>query len=197
MQHPFHRHRSHVLGALAAALLAAGPAAAQAPAPAARSVVINSVRLPDEQVRALERTYRIGIADGRYWYDRATGAWGVEGGPCLGLVLPGLAVGGALRADASGGGTGVFVNGRELHRLDVAALMRFTAVYPGRYWLDAHGNGGPEGGPMMFNLYVLARQAGGGGPWGHTTKSGDLHVGGDGQGFTYFMSKDSSWSSGP
>jgi hypothetical protein len=32
-------------------------------------------------------------------------------------------------------------------------------VIPGRYWVDAQGNGGYEGGPAIFNLYVLAQQA--------------------------------------
>ena len=31
------------------------------------------------------------------------------------------------------------VNGRELHRLDVAALQRCLAVVPGRYWVLANG----------------------------------------------------------
>jgi hypothetical protein len=100
------------------------------------------------------------VPDGSYWYDKVSGAWGRQGGPALGLTLPGLEVGGALRPDASGGNTGVFVNGRELHDLDVLGLRQIAgAVVPGRYWIDAQGNGGYEGGPALFNLALLAQQA--------------------------------------
>ena len=45
-----------------------------------RRVVVNAVRLPDAQVQGLERQYRISLADGDYWYDQSSGAWGVSGG---------------------------------------------------------------------------------------------------------------------
>ncbi len=32
-------------------------------------------------------------------------------------------------------------------------------VYRGRWWVDAQGSGGIEGGPPSFNLRLLARQA--------------------------------------
>src|SRR3989442_3094902 len=82
---------------------------------ASRSVVINAIRLDDAALYAIERQYQTHIPNGRYWYDRVCGAWGLEGGPTRGFGLPGLAVGGPLRADASRGRTGVFINGRELH----------------------------------------------------------------------------------
>lgn len=56
----------------------------------------------------------------------------------------------------SGGGptgTGVFINGVEATGLEVAVLSaRVGHVPPGRWWLDAAGNYGPEGGGMMGNL---------------------------------------------
>jgi hypothetical protein len=54
------------------------------------------------------------------------------------------------------GNTGVFVNGRELHIMDVVALRQFMPVYAGRYWCDANGNGGFEGGPALWNVWQLA-----------------------------------------
>jgi hypothetical protein len=64
--------------------------------------------------------------------------------------------------------TGVFVNGRELHPLDVIGLQGLIGqVWPGRWWVDAQGNYGVEGGPTLGNLMVLARanrSRGGGGP---------------------------------
>jgi hypothetical protein len=167
---------------------------------ATRSVVINAVRLSDQAVHALEQAYRTRIQDGNYWYDRRTGAWGGEGGPTVGFVLAGLNIGGHLRADASKGDTGVFVNGRELHRLDVLGLMQITPVYRGRYWVDAQGNGGYEGGPAFFNLVQLARAAAsrrggaGGGPWSYNSKYFGS-VGGDGQGFLFYSGKDAAGNS--
>lgn len=83
--------------------------------PSSRAVIINGMRLRDEQVRALEQQYRIPIQDGAYWYDRCTGAWGVQGGPTVGFIYAGMNLGGPLRADASNGNTGVWINGRQLH----------------------------------------------------------------------------------
>ena len=105
------------------------------------------------------------VAPGRYWYDHATGAFGIERGPTLGFVAPGLDLPGPLHADASGGGngmlSGVFINGRELHPQDVAAFIAMLgAVMPGRYWVDAQGNFGTEGGPLLGNLFAIAAQRG-------------------------------------
>jgi hypothetical protein len=141
---------------LVLAILAAAPASAQ-------EVVVNSVRLEDATRQALERAYGVPIAAGRYWYDPFSGVWGLEGGPAQGQIHPGLQLGGPLRADASRGDTGVYVNGRQLHRLDVLALQRCTQVFPGRYWVAANGIGGYEGAPASFNLAVLCGNAGGGG----------------------------------
>jgi len=132
---------------------AAGPSAA-------RNVVINRSRLTDKQVAALEKSSKVRVLDGAYWYDKACGAWGLEGGPTLGFILAGLEVGGALRADASGGRTGVFVNGRELPAMDVAGLQEIAVLDPGRYWVNALGFCGHEGNPIpIMNLAVLAQAA--------------------------------------
>jgi len=125
-----------------------------------RFVYINKTLLNDATVYALERKYRVRIPDGKYWYDKICGAWGVEGGPTAGFILPGLKLGGLLRADASNGRTRVVVNGRELHAIDVLGLQRLGPVYPGRYWVDAQGYAGYEGQPPFCNLIQLANQAG-------------------------------------
>ncbi len=119
----------------------------------------------------LETMYGRQLPDGAYWYDRTSGATGMWGGPTIGFVAPGLELGAPLPANASGGGsgqvTGVFINGREIHAQDHAALVQMLGqVYPGRWWVDAQGNAGQEGGPPLFNVYVVAqqrRQASGGG----------------------------------
>jgi hypothetical protein len=136
------------------------------PSSASRSVIINGQRLSDQDVQTLEQTGQARVADGNYWYDPMTGGWGQTGGPCAGIVLAGLHLGGPLRADASSGDTGVFINGRELHRVDVARLMQVVPVFRGRYWMDAQGNFGYEGQPASGNIVVAAAaaaQANGGG----------------------------------
>jgi hypothetical protein len=176
----------------------ARPAPPTQAAPSGRRVIINSVPLTDDQLRMLEQQFQVRIADGAYWYDKISGAWGMQGGQTLGFTQPNMELGGPLRADASNGNTGVFINGRELHQLDVVALMQLTPyVLPGRYWVDARGIGGYEGGPPIFDLRALAQAAGGarGGAWSYTSSSGGT-VGGDGQGFSYFIDKDTSWTSG-
>ena len=138
--------------------IAIAPAASTQAGPG-RSVVINRVALLAATIKALEQQYRTAIPNGRYWYDRVSGAWGLEGGPALGFTATGLALGGPLPSDISGKGTGVFINGRELHPQDVAGLQQLTGpIAPARYWLDGQGNAGYEGGPAITNLRVLATQ---------------------------------------
>lgn len=128
-------------------------------APPANAVTINGVRLPIEKVQSIQKQYGIRMANGDYWYDRVSGAWGYAGGPAAGQIYPYLDLGGPLKASASSGHTGVFINGRELHIMDVRALQQITIVMPGRYWCDARGNMGFEGGPALVNLYALAAAA--------------------------------------
>jgi hypothetical protein len=110
----------------------AGGAEESAPR-AERRLRFNGRALTKEQRARLESVERfVGrIVDGDYWYDSKTGASGRWGGPTLAFLPPGLELGGPLPADASGGGagqvTGVFVNGRELHPLDVAGLRQILA----------------------------------------------------------------------
>ena len=154
--------RSHRLVAVTAViLLGALPIVRDALAQGTpkRQVLINRTRIPEDTLRLLEQGYGTPIPNGKYWYDNRCGAWGVEGGPTLGFTVAGLPLGGPLPADISGGGTGVFINGRELHPTDLAGLQRLVGpVVPGRYWLDAQGYAGAEGGPPIANLWALASQ---------------------------------------
>jgi hypothetical protein len=126
------------------------------PPPGVRNVVINAVRLRDDQVAFLEQAFRTRIADGSYWYDKMCGAWGVQNGPTVGTMPPGMDLGGPLRPEASAGNTGVFINGRNLPMQEVMFLQQLVPVMPGRYWLDAAGNCGYEGNPMpVVNLMQL------------------------------------------
>lgn len=149
------------------------PAPATSAAQGKRNVVINDQRLSDEEVARAEQAYRIQIPDADYWYDKTLGAWGVKGSPTLGLIAPGLDLGGPLKADASGKGTNIFVNGRELHAYDVMALQQITGpISPGRYFITAQGIAGYEGGPPLWDLGAMAVQSRGGGGGSNTWQSG-------------------------
>lgn len=178
--------KAMLLPILLFAMAAAGPLSAQG-----TGIVVNGEEMPENSMRALEGLYRVRMTPGRYWYDPRSGAWGVEGGPTVGLVLPGLELGGSLRADASNGTTLVWVNGRRLPWPDLVALQQLTGpVLPGRYWLDANGNAGFEGGPALVNLQQLAARSRST-AWSHHTRATDAHVGGDGD-FFYYIDGDVS-----
>jgi hypothetical protein len=124
------------------------------------AIVINDEKLSAETIEQLQQKYRVQLHGGNYWYDGKTGAWGFIGGPVCGLVAADLPIGGALKSDASNGNTGVFFNGRNLHMQDVMALQTILPmVIPGRYWMDAYGNFGPEGGMMVGNIWAYAQAA--------------------------------------
>lgn len=133
------------------------------PLPAATKVVFNGVQLGPQVLDALEAQFGLIIEDGEYWYDRFSGAVGQRGGPMAAFIMPGLDLGGPLRADASGGGTGVYINGREAHPVDVLSLQMLVGfIPPGRYYLDAAGNYGYEGYenfPPAGNLIQAAQAA--------------------------------------
>jgi hypothetical protein len=128
------------------------------------AVLINGTLLSAVELTRVQNAYRIRIPPGDYWYDHVLGAWGGKGGPTMGFISPGLDLGGALQADASGPGTSVFVNGRALHLYDLLALQQVTGpILPGRYFITADGLAGLEGGPPLWNLAMLAAQTQGGG----------------------------------
>ena len=131
--------------------------------PKATGIFINEQGLTPQQVQELQAIYGGVGQPGRYWYDRMNGSWGRQGGPTEGFIMAGLNLGGPLREDASNGDTGVFINGRQLHRVDVARLSQLGPVYQGRCWMDAQGNIGLEGQPAFGNVWVAARALVGGG----------------------------------
>jgi hypothetical protein len=141
---------------VAAAPSGGARAASAKPQPGA-DVVINGRALAQGQKDEFLRRYGVAPAPGTYWYDAKSGLWGLAGQPAAGFLLPGHDFG-ALAADASGGRTGVFLNGREIPPAEVQILAALAgAVLPGRYWLDGTGNYGYEGMAVpVGNLYALA-----------------------------------------
>src|SRR5689334_5563418 len=139
---------------------AAPPAQTLPPAPV-RRITFNARVATARDLAAidpLEQRWGGRLPSGDYWYDNDSGAAGRWGGPTLGILPPGLQLGGPMPANASGGGdgsvTGVFINGRELHPQDVQKLEALVGtVYQGRWFVDASGNFGIEGGLVLGNLY--------------------------------------------
>ncbi|KAI4303628.1 hypothetical protein MLD38_039236 [Melastoma candidum] len=63
------------------------------------------------------------VLPGHYWYDYFGGFWGVMGEPCLGIISPFIEeFNYPLQANCAAGNTDVFVNGRELHQIDLELL---------------------------------------------------------------------------
>jgi len=123
-----------------------------------------------------------------------TGAFGIKSGPCIGVGIAGLQIGGPLQSNASSGNTRVFINGRELHALDVLVLQTLGPVIPGRYWMNAYGYFGYENYPValgnLYQLYWLKNGGYGNNSKPHSPASGD--IGGlvsDGTFSGYFVKK--------
>jgi hypothetical protein len=131
------------------------------PASVARRILVNGVPLNTAIVHTLQQ---LGLRPlpGSYWYDSRSGAAGLLGQGTSGFLPAGLPLGGPLMADASNGTSGLFVNGRQLTTAEEAFLEAVVGspITPGNYFLDANGNAGMEGGPVLVNLIQLARQRG-------------------------------------
>ena len=140
----------------------AGRPAVSSPETPVRAVKFNGHALNAQGLATLaqlEAMYRTRLPDGAYWYDPVCGAFGHWGGPVLVILPAGLALGGPVPANASGSGTGIFINGREIHAFDALYLQNLLgAIKPGRYFTDAYGNAGLEGGPVLVNLLQAAQQ---------------------------------------
>jgi hypothetical protein len=162
-------------------------------------VRINDVVISQAALDAYAQRFRMRIPPGTYWYDPVSGAWGMMGGPTLGFTLPGLQVGGPLRANASNGNTGVFINGRQLHRLDVVGLMQIRVpVQRGRWWGLANGNFGQEGNPFVLGNLLAYSRAAQGTRYGSVYSSlagGSVTSFGDGTFSASFRNSDGSYSS--
>jgi hypothetical protein len=162
------------------AVLAAPAARAQS-----RGILVNGVELDARSIHSLETAYRTRLVPGRYWYDRQSGLWGLEGRPSGGQIAPGLALGGALHPRASvgrmAGATNVFVNGREIHPQELGYLQRlYGPIRPTRYWLNARGIGGYEGGPAQFDLRAKAMEQQQRNAGGYTRRGSFGNTGSDG-----------------
>ncbi len=111
------------------------------------SVVVNGKTMTDRQKQEYAQLYGTPPVPGNYWYDSKTGWFGIIGGPPMGALKPGFNWG-PIPENASNGNSGVYINGRHLSQMEVQfyATRYGFQMPPGRYWMDAQGNAGVEGG---------------------------------------------------
>lgn len=121
------------------------------------NIVINGEILSSSDLDIFVSTYGGEPSAGNYWYDSRSGFAGRIGYGVEWLLQAGHNFG-QVAANASGGNTGVFINGREIPDSELLIYSYLVGpVPPDYYWLDANGDAGLEGeNAAIVNLLALA-----------------------------------------
>ncbi|KAK9913540.1 hypothetical protein M0R45_037353 [Rubus argutus] len=93
--------------------------------PAADHICVNGQPLSPEELVVLQTCPNPPkkLKPGNYWYDKFCGFWGKEGQRPSEVISAQLCVGGLMKANASNGNTRVFINVREITKVELPMLQ--------------------------------------------------------------------------
>jgi hypothetical protein len=127
-------------------------------------VSVNGVALTAPDFAELQAVLGGIPKPGRYWYDAASGLWGLEGHGAGGVTRPGLTAA-PLPADASAGASAAFVNGRQLPATELTAIATLLewplpadGRYSGHYTLDGDGALNSAKGRYLGNVAAASKR---------------------------------------